>query len=149
MLGVEGIAWTVLFYRWELSTPEFTAGNVHTRWVEEALAAGRFQPPEGAASSSPAAATQSQPVRLLVEVDGRRVPVKLWGDAVRTAPAPPAAATGAGADGGKLVEAPMQGTILKVMVSSGQAIAAGDVVCILEAMKMENHITAEHDGTVG
>jgi acetyl-CoA/propionyl-CoA carboxylase, biotin carboxylase, biotin carboxyl carrier protein len=150
-LELDGISTTIPFHKWALSTEEFKTGAVHTKWVEEALAAGRFQPPGGAASTPASAGTaaQSQPVRLLVEVDGRRVPVKLWGDAVRTAPAPPAAATGAGADGGKLVEAPMQGTILKVMVQSGQAVTVGDVVCILEAMKMENHITAEHDGTVG
>jgi acetyl-CoA/propionyl-CoA carboxylase biotin carboxyl carrier protein len=42
----------------------------------------------------------------------------------------------------------MQGTILKVMVEEGQEIRSGDVICILEAMKMENHVTAAHDGTV-
>jgi acetyl-CoA/propionyl-CoA carboxylase biotin carboxyl carrier protein len=42
----------------------------------------------------------------------------------------------------------MQGTILNVLVDEGQEIAAGDVVCVLEAMKMENHIAATLDGTV-
>jgi acetyl-CoA/propionyl-CoA carboxylase biotin carboxyl carrier protein len=42
----------------------------------------------------------------------------------------------------------MQGTILKVMVEEGQEIRAGDVICILEAMKMENHIAAAHDGRI-
>ena len=42
----------------------------------------------------------------------------------------------------------MQGTILQVLVEPGQTVTAGDVVCILEAMKMENHIAAHRDGTV-
>ena len=60
------------------------------------------------------------------------------------APAPVAAPS---ADGKKCIS-PMPGTILKVLVSQGQAIKAGDTLFILEAMKMENEITAEQDGTV-
>jgi biotin carboxyl carrier protein len=68
---------------------------------------------------------------------------------VPLAPAPPDAAAGAvhGHTAGT-VSAPMQGTILKVLVESGQEIRAGDVVCILEAMKMENHVAATQDGLV-
>ena len=64
--------------------------------------------------------------------------------AEEAAPAPVAAPS---ADGQKCVS-PMPGTILKVLVSQGQAVKAGDVLFILEAMKMENEITAEFDGTV-
>lgn len=67
--------------------------------------------------------------------------------AAEAAPAAPAAApavTGAG----EVVAAPMPGTILKVNVTAGQAVKAGDVLCVLEAMKMENDITAPKDGTV-
>ena len=65
------------------------------------------------------------------------------------APAPaatpaPAAAAGAGEE----VSAPMPGTILKVLVSNGQAVSEGDAVIVLEAMKMENEITAPVSGTV-
>ena len=59
------------------------------------------------------------------------------------APAAPAV-TGAG----ESVTAPMPGTILKVKVTQGQAVKAGDVLCVLEAMKMENDIAAPKDGTV-
>ena len=62
------------------------------------------------------------------------------------APAAPAAVAVTGA--GEAVSAPMPGTIVKVNVTAGQAVKAGDVLCVLEAMKMENDITAPKDGTV-
>ncbi len=67
--------------------------------------------------------------------------------APKAAPAAPKAAP-AGAAGGVKVTAPMPGTILDVKVSVGQAIKKGDVVCVLEAMKMENDIPAPQDGVV-
>ncbi len=63
-------------------------------------------------------------------------------------PAPTAAPVSNTAGEGTSVEAPMPGTILKVMVSNGQAVKAGDTLVVLEAMKMENEISAPHDGTV-
>ena len=67
--------------------------------------------------------------------------------AAEAAPAAPAAApvvTGAG----EPVAAPMPGTILKVNVANGQAVKEGDVLCVLEAMKMENDIIAPKSGTI-
>ena len=69
------------------------------------------------------------------------------------APAAPAAAPAAAAapvvtGAGEAVNAPMPGTILKVNVSQGQAVKEGDVLCVLEAMKMENEIMAPKAGTV-
>ena len=64
--------------------------------------------------------------------------------AAPAAPAAPAAVTGAG----EAVNAPMPGTILKVNVSQGQAVKEGDVLCVLEAMKMENDIIAPKSGTI-
>lgn len=63
--------------------------------------------------------------------------------APKAAPAPKAAASGA-----NKVSAPMPGTILEVKVSAGQAVKKGDVICVLEAMKMENDIPAPCDGVV-
>ncbi len=62
--------------------------------------------------------------------------------------ATPKAAAPAGAQGGVKVNAPMPGKILGVKVSAGQAVKKGDVLVVLEAMKMENEIVAPQDGTV-
>ena len=64
--------------------------------------------------------------------------------APKAAPAAPKAAAGAG----EKVSAPMPGTILDVKVSVGDSVSSGSVLCILEAMKMENEIVAPQDGTV-
>ncbi len=64
-----------------------------------------------------------------------------------SAPAAPAAAPAAAGEGAEIT-APMQGTILSVNVSNGQAVKKGDVLFILEAMKMENEIMAPNDATV-
>ncbi|MBQ0068199.1 MAG: biotin/lipoyl-binding protein [Bacteroidales bacterium] len=64
------------------------------------------------------------------------------------APAPAAPAAPKAAAGAKAVEAPLPGTITKVLVKVGDAVKAGDTVCMMEAMKMENSITTEYAGTV-
>ena len=78
------------------------------------------------------------------EVKGGVAPAPVAAPAPAPAPAPAAAPAGAG----EQITAPMPGTILDVKVSAGQAVKSGDVLMILEAMKMENEIMAPHDGTV-
>ena len=85
---------------------------------------------EAIAPSAPAAALAAAPAAA----------------APAAAPAAPAAPVVTGA--GDPVNAPMPGNILKVNVTAGQAVKAGEVLCILEAMKMENEIMAPKDGTV-
>lgn len=68
--------------------------------------------------------------------------------APKAAPAPAAPAAPKAAAGAKAVEAPLPGTITKVLVKVGDAVKAGDTVCMMEAMKMENSITTEYAGTV-
>jgi acetyl-CoA/propionyl-CoA carboxylase biotin carboxyl carrier protein len=158
---IEGIPTTIPFHRWVLETPEFREGRHWTRFVETALAETALpaQPEPAPLEATPAApvgdgssarGAPPQPVGLVVEVDGRRIPVRIFDDRLRTAPpAPVEVGRGAGGDGsGLVVTAPMQGTILQVLVEPGQTIAPGDVVCILEAMKMENHVAATGEGTV-
>ena len=81
-----------------------------------------------------------------VEVEKGSVSAVPTGPAPAAAPAPAPAAAPAG---GETVAAPMPGTILDIRCTAGQAVKGGDVLFILEAMKMENEICAPHDGTVG
>jgi acetyl-CoA/propionyl-CoA/long-chain acyl-CoA carboxylase, biotin carboxylase, biotin carboxyl carrier protein len=152
-LVVEGIPTTQPFHRWVLQTDEFRDAAIHTRWVEQALADAPLKPPEDAQAMEAMArgrppVAPARPLHLVAEVDGRRVPVLLWGEVPRTPPPPAPSSHGAVGGAGDVITAPMQGTILQVLVEEGQEVAAGDVVCILEAMKMENHIAATRDGTV-
>ena len=66
----------------------------------------------------------------------------------RQRPSPKAAPAAQGSAGAVKITSPMPGTILKINVTVGQKISKGDVVCVLEAMKMENDIPAPQDGTV-
>ena len=95
-----------------------------------------------------------------VEVNGKRFRVAMWvpdvpmavvaggGGGASPRPRRAAAAAGGGAAGSGKVTVPMQGTIVKVLVEVGQAVEAGQPVCVLEAMKMENNIAADKAGTV-
>jgi acetyl-CoA/propionyl-CoA carboxylase biotin carboxyl carrier protein len=148
-LEVEGIPTTVPFHRWVLETLAFREGSHDTKWVERSLAAGEFPPPtEEETTEAPETGAEAPPATVVVEVSGRRIPVRVWGDALPTRPAPPPVAQHHHRHGHGTIPAPMQGTILTVLVEEGQEIEAGDVVCVLEAMKMENHIAATLDGTV-
>lgn len=82
------------------------------------------------------------------EVTGEAVPVAAAAPAPAPAPAPATSVTPAQAGAGEEITAPMPGTILDVKVTAGQTVKSGDVLMILEAMKMENEIMAPHDGTV-
>ena len=64
------------------------------------------------------------------------------------APAPAPAAAPAGAAGAITVKAPLQGTIMKVMVKAGDSVKKGTPVCVIEALKMENDVVAPEDGVV-
>jgi acetyl-CoA/propionyl-CoA carboxylase biotin carboxyl carrier protein len=152
---VEGVPSTIPFHRWVLETPEFREGRHTTRFVEEALARTelpQFEQPARSAAAEPGAVPgRARPVTITVEVDGRRVPVRIHDDRVRRAPRRPSehgAHGGHGHHAADVITSTMQGTILQVLVQPGQEVKAGDVVCILEAMKMENHVAAARDGVV-
>ena len=94
-----------------------------------------------------------------VEVNGKRFQVAMWvpesaatvavaGGGARK-PKPRRAGGGASAAAGSgTILVPMQGTIVKVLLAEGDEVAEGDTICVLEAMKMENNITADKSGSI-
>ena len=158
---VEGVPTTIPFHRTALCHPVFTAGEATTTFLTEhpdvlPEAGGTVESPDGEAEESPLA--------LRVEVDGRRFQVAVSGlsglsgasgssSAGERRGAPRrgrrgASGRGAGSGGDELVS-PIQGTVLRVAVEEGSSVARGDLICVIEAMKMENELTAHKDGTVG
>ncbi|WP_448615633.1 acetyl/propionyl/methylcrotonyl-CoA carboxylase subunit alpha [Modestobacter sp. URMC 112] len=155
-LVVEGMPTVVPFHRAVVRDPAFTAEpfSVHTRWIETGW--DNQVPPYTAA---PVEAEDDEPRQtVVVEVGGRRLEVSLPAGLAVGGGAPAAGGAkprsrggrsggGSGASGDSLTS-PMQGTIVKVAVQDGATVAAGDLVLVLEAMKMEQPITAHKAGTV-
>jgi acetyl-CoA/propionyl-CoA/long-chain acyl-CoA carboxylase, biotin carboxylase, biotin carboxyl carrier protein len=146
-----------------LRHPEFVAGEHSTKWVEERLdLSGVGIDPEPPAEDAEGLAEPKVRRDVDVEVDGRRFGVTVWvpesqagaavtpaGTGGRVTPRPRrSAGASARAAGTGAVTVPMQGTIVKVLVSEGDEVEAGQTVCVLEAMKMENNIAADKSGTV-
>jgi len=158
---LEGIHTTIPAHVAMISHPDFAAGAHSTKWVEESIDLNALiAASTGGAPVDVADAEASDLVErtVPVEVNGKRFSVRLWlpdapvaatsGGARRARPRPTTTSGGGGAASDGTVTAPMQGTILKVLVAPGDAIEAGQSVIVLEAMKMENHIEAEKSGTV-
>jgi acetyl-CoA/propionyl-CoA carboxylase biotin carboxyl carrier protein len=144
---VEGVPTTIPLHRWILETQAFRAGTHTTTWLEGALRDAEL--PETEAPIEIAEARAPGPAELLVELEGRRVEVRIFDHRRNTPPSPPIRrAAHHGEHIHSVIAAPMQGTILRILVEPGQGIEAGDVVCILEAMKMENAIPAPREGVV-
>ncbi len=158
-LEVEGIATTAPAHVAILSHPDFANAEHSTKWVEERLDLSQVD----RSSPAPIADEGEEPkVRrdVDVEVNGKRFAVRLWvpeSAAVPVAAAGPRTARprraaagdrGSAGAGAGTVTVPMQGTIVKVLVDVGDEVEAGQPVCVLEAMKMENNINAETSGTV-
>jgi acetyl-CoA/propionyl-CoA/long-chain acyl-CoA carboxylase, biotin carboxylase, biotin carboxyl carrier protein len=150
---VEGMATVLPFHRAVVRDPAFTAEHgftVHTRWIETEF--DNTIPP----FTDPAVADEEEGGErqtVVVEVGGRRLEVSLpagfavGGGAAKAKPRKRAGKSTA-AVSGDAVAAPMQGTIVKVAVSDGQQVEAGELIIVLEAMKMENPVTAHKSGTV-
>ena len=146
---VEGVPTTIALHRWILESRAFRKSTHTTTWLEKALRDAELPgeewtpPPVGNEAKPPV------PAELLLEVEGRRVPIRIFDQRRETAPKPPSRHSGHGGEHvHSVIAAPMQGTILRVLVEEGEEIRAGDVVCILEAMKMENAVPAPREGTV-
>ncbi len=147
--AVEGVPTTIPLHRWILGSRAFGKATHSTTWLEKALRDVQLEQPPVDTSQAPAEAKAPVPAELLLEVDGRRVPVRIFDHRRDTAPRPPSPHTAHHGEAvHSVISAPMQGIILRVLVEQGQEIRAGDVVCVLEAMKMENAIPAPREGVI-
>jgi len=151
---VDGMATALPFHRAVVRDPAFTSHpfTVHTRWMETEFD-NQIPPFAGAAEAAVDAASREI---VVVEVGGKRLEVSLpagfgsGGGAGPRKAAPKRSAgkrSASGASGDSLI-APMQGTIVKVAVSDGDVVSAGDLVVVLEAMKMEQPLNAHKSGTI-
>ncbi|GAA0503333.1 acetyl-/propionyl-CoA carboxylase subunit alpha [Saccharopolyspora subtropica] len=151
---VEGLATVLPFHRLIVRDPAFVGTDgftVHTRWIETEFD-NTVEPFTGGAEAEEPEPRQT----ITVEVGGRRLEVTLPAEFAAPSAAPAArakrrrrtAGKTAAAVSGDAVTAPMQGTIVKIAVTDGQEVAAGDLIAVLEAMKMENPVTAHKAGTV-
>lgn len=154
---VEGMATALPFHRLVVRDPAFTAEpfTVHTRWIETEF--DNTVPPFTAAAGALAGPAERETV--VVEVGGKRLEVSLpagLGAGTVGAAAPAArkptrrggGTTAGAAVSGDSLTSPMQGTIVKIAVADGDTVAEGDLVVVLEAMKMEQPLHAHKAGTV-
>ncbi|MCC7077695.1 MAG: carbamoyl phosphate synthase [Acidimicrobiia bacterium] len=151
---VAGVLTNIPAQKLILDHADFAAGVVTTKWVENHLDLSVLDTDAAAVE----AATSEPKVErtLTVEVGARRFDVKVWmpesqvGTTAGAAPKKKKRATRQATGGGDTgsVTAPMQGTVLKILVATGDKVTAGEAVVVLEAMKMENSISATGDGTV-
>jgi acetyl-CoA/propionyl-CoA carboxylase biotin carboxyl carrier protein len=155
---VEGMATVLPFHRAVVRDPAFVGEDgfiVHTRWIETEFDNTIAPFTDGAE------AEEDEPRQtLVVEVGGRRLEVSLPGDlafggggggakaGVKAKPRKRSGGKGGAAVSGDAVAAPMQGTIVKVAVEDGQLVEAGELILVLEAMKMENPVVAHKAGVV-
>lgn len=149
---VEGLPTVLPFDRAIVADPAFTAENgsfdVYTKWIEEAW--DNQLAPHDDSTDAEAGAPEASQVHT-VEIDGRRIEVSLPATFGITGARKRKKRKGAGAKAsvsGDAVTAPMQGTVIKVNVEEGQEVNEGDIVVVLEAMKMENPVKAHKSGTV-
>lgn len=154
---VAGLPTVLPFHRKIVRDPAFTAADgrfgVYTRWIETEFD-NDLEPWGG---MFPDVAQPEKRHDVVVEVEGKRISVSIpskllpSSGSVSAAPAPTrrsGSRSGGVAATGNAVASPMQATVVKVAVEEGQKVVAGDLLLVLEAMKMEQPITAHRDGTV-
>ncbi len=152
---VAGVPTVLPFHRMVVEDEAFAPADgapfsVHTRWIETEWA-GQVAPAVIDLTDAPPAARERETV--VVEVGGRRLEVVLPAGLGSSRPTArkqprPSRTTGAASTGGAGITAPMQGTIVKVAVTEGQRVKKGDLVVVLEAMKMEQPLLAHRAGVV-
>jgi acetyl-CoA/propionyl-CoA carboxylase biotin carboxyl carrier protein len=149
---VEGVTTTIPFHRLMLEDDVFVAGDHTTKYLDESVTEGDIADAvarwgtDSVTSSGDDASTHE----LTVEVDGQRFAVLIEDDMPRTQATETTESDTGGSQHSATgqITAEMQGTILSINVAEGDDVAQGDVVCVLEAMKMENDVVASTSGTI-
>lgn len=152
---VAGFPTVIPFHQAVVNNPAFIGGadgfDVYTRWIEEEWDGELPAAPAGADAGTDTASEASARRTFTVEVDGRRIEVALPEELVAAGPAkrkPKKRQANKASFSGDAVASPMQATVIKVNVAEGAEVAEGDVLVVLEAMKMENPVKAHKAGTV-
>ena len=143
---IRGLATTIPADIAILMHSDFRSVNHSTKWVEETLdlTGVRGDPLETGDSSSSGEVREAE-----IEVNGKRFEVSLSVPSSTSKVRRSASAVGASAAGGDgNISVPMQGTIVKIQVAEGDKVEAGDILVVLEAMKMENNIASDVNGTI-
>ena len=143
---IRGLATTIPADIAILMHSDFKSVNHSTKWVEETLdlTGVRGDPLETGDSSSSGEVREAE-----IEVNGKRFEVSLSVPSSSSKVRRSASAVGASAAGGDgNISVPMQGTIVKIQVAEGDKVEAGDILVVLEAMKMENNIASDVNGTI-
>ena len=167
-MQVEGMPTVLPFHRAVVADPAFAPQDgedftVHTRWIETDFQ-NTLEPYQGGIPAAPDAPTAEERRTMTVEVNGKRVEVTIPAifGAISTSVTNTAKQAGrrrggrgrsrggaaAAAANGDTLTSPMQGTIVKVAASVGDTVAEGDLIVVLEAMKMEQPLTAHKSGTL-
>jgi acetyl-CoA/propionyl-CoA carboxylase biotin carboxyl carrier protein len=149
-LDVAGLPTTKAFHLRVLEHPAWSEGRVSTTFLDEHP---ELLPPPSEVTPAQAASSGT-PSKIVAEVDGHRFTVRLFGAIAATGasagrpPAPPQPMTTGGAANSTTLTSPIQGTVVRLVASPGEAVQRGQTICVVEAMKMENDIAAHRDGVV-
>jgi acetyl-CoA/propionyl-CoA carboxylase, biotin carboxylase, biotin carboxyl carrier protein len=156
-LKISGVPATTSFHRAVMKHEVFVSGEYDTRFLERYPEVLDVIATESEAEPASAMATNSnsnEADRMHVEVNGRRFDVRVYRERRNEGRRTPPKLTESNStaaiapDGSETIVSPIQGTVLSVAVEPGATVKAGDVICVVEAMKMENEISAGRDGTI-
>jgi acetyl-CoA/propionyl-CoA carboxylase biotin carboxyl carrier protein len=151
---IEGVPTTIPFHLNVLRSEAFATSDFSTTFLTDHP--GLIPPP--ASVTTDAAAETTNPMDLVIEVNGKRFETRVFGG-LGSGPVPnggPPKRSRRGRDtrsgrpssGGNELRSPIQGTVIRVSASAGDEVVAGQVICVVEAMKMENDLTAQRTGVI-
>ena len=156
---IGGLSTLIPFHKAILATEQWKNGETCRDLMEDKKWLKTTAPPKVDLPEPEEGEAEKVSRDYLVEVSGKRFDVTVIGEATGAVAGGPAAAAGGarpkrekkaggGGGGGPVLESPLQGSIFKVEVEKGAEVAEGDLICVIEAMKMENEITAHKAGKI-